>query len=144
MTTMPVMAGHEREENPPRQRTQRRATLEISIKTMQAIQAVRRPVKRHVCCMAPGNLKRSVNYWRNTTTSTPHRGHTKTKKPDPTKNPSVLSTSGLIAKHKRSTPCHPLMNSSLEKKGKICLNSVRVNMPRQTHQRMGALIALTA
>ena len=82
MPTVPVMAGNEREENPPRLPTPRRAALASARHKMQAIRAIGRPEGKHACCMAPGTLRKSAKYSRITPPSMPHSGNIK-KNPNP-------------------------------------------------------------
>ena len=62
MSTVAFMAGNEREENPPRLTTLRRAALASARQKMQAIREIDRLEGKHACYMALVTLRKSEKY----------------------------------------------------------------------------------
>ena len=80
--TVPVLAGRKREGGTPRHPTLRMSALASARETMQDIRPMLRPVqKRHVCCMAPGNIPNSAKCYSTSPKSTSRSNNLKTSKP---------------------------------------------------------------
>ena len=143
---MPVLVGRKIGEYPPCHPKLRRATLAITIETMQAIQLIHQPVQKiHACCMVLGNLRESAESLRNTPRSYMCSIHTMISKPVPAPITSTTRPSNSTVWLKRLTPLNIMMNPSQKRRReKIRRKSLRVIRPIQTHHRMNVFMALTA
>ena len=59
---VPVMAGNEREEKPPRPPNLRRAALATARQKRQTTRSIVQKEEKHACCMASGTLRNSKKY----------------------------------------------------------------------------------
>ena len=74
----------------------------------------------------------------------PLRGKTKTNKPALEGKKDVVIPSSLMEKRRSSAPWRPNMNPYVGKRGGNQPKKRKSEKPRQTHQRIGALIAFTS
>ena len=99
--TVPVLAGSNREEEPPCHPTPRSSALVSALENMQDILAMRQLVlKRHACCIVPGTLPKSAKCYRATPKITSRSDHLKARNPAPAAT-NVAKLSSLSNLQKR-------------------------------------------
>ena len=144
MPNMSVIAGNESEENPPRLPTLRQATLERAIQIMQDIRAIVRLEVKHACCMAPGTLQKSVNYWSINPPSTLRHGHTTKENPAPEakkRGKTVKFDSTKYEVNIMTARCAPIRRTN---NGKNRQRSLRVTRTLQFLKRRNVIVVLPA